>query len=175
VVPGVVITAGQYQGTHDVVYVATENNSVYAIDIHSGTVLLSPNFGTPVSMPLGCNNNGPNVGINSTPVIDASSKTLYVMVYTQDKSGPAYRLHALALGALPISDTEVVTASHALTDGTTFDFNATYQRQRPALLLANGSVYAGLAASATRAGFVARLAAGVDGGNAEAVSDKRAH
>jgi hypothetical protein len=82
VMPGVQITAGNYQGTHDVVYVATENNTVYAIDVHTGTVLLNPNFGTKVSFPLGCGNNGPNVGINSTPVIDPSSNTLYVMVYT---------------------------------------------------------------------------------------------
>ncbi|MGD0292180.1 MAG: hypothetical protein ABSC63_21535, partial [Candidatus Binataceae bacterium] len=117
---------------------------VYAIDVHSGTVLLSPNFGTPVPMPLGCNNNGPNVGINSTPVIDLTSNTLYVMVYTQDPSGPAYRLHALDLGSLTDKVTpQVVTASHSLTDGTTFAFNATYQRQRPGLLLANGSIYAG--------------------------------
>ena len=46
VVPGVMITAGKYQGTtHDVVYVATENNTVYAIDVHTGTILLNPNFG----------------------------------------------------------------------------------------------------------------------------------
>jgi len=44
-----------------------ENNSVYAIDVHTGAVLLSPNFGSPVRYPLGCNNNGPNVGVNSTP------------------------------------------------------------------------------------------------------------
>ncbi len=144
VVPGVVITAGNNQGTHDVVYVATENNTVYAIDVHSGTVLLNPNFGTPVSYPLGCGNNAPNVGINSTPVIDTSSNTLYVMIYTQDKTGPAYRLHALDLGSLTDKVTpQVVTASHTLTNGTTFNFNAKYQRQRPALLLANGSVYAG--------------------------------
>ena len=144
VVPGVQITAGKYQGLHDVVYVATENNTVYAIDVHSGTVLLHPNLGTPVPMPLGCNNNGPNVGINSTPVIDPDSKTLYVMVYTQDWSGPAYRLHALDLGSLKDKvKPEVVRASHTLTDGTTFSFNATYQRQRPGLLLANGSIYAG--------------------------------
>ena len=144
VVPGVQITAGKYQGPHDVVYVATESNTVYAIDVHSGTVLLNPNFGTPVPMPLGCNNNGPNVGINSTPVIDLGSNTLYVMVYTQDLTGPAYRLHALDLGSLTDKVTpQVVTASHTLTDGTTFTFNATYQRQRPGLLLANGSIYAG--------------------------------
>ncbi len=144
VVPGVLITAGTYQGTHDVVYVATEGNTVYAIDVHSGTVLLNPNFGKPVSRPLKCNNNGPNVGINSTPVVDPGSKTLYVMIYTQDPSGPAYRLHALDLGSLTDKVTpQVVTASHTLSDGTTFTFNATYQRQRPGLLLANGSIYAG--------------------------------
>jgi len=37
----------------------------------------------------------------------------------------------------------LVAASHTLTDGSTFTFNATYQRQRPGLLLANGNVYAG--------------------------------
>src|SRR5271166_2651599 len=83
-VPAVTITAGSSQGVHDVVYLATEGNTVYAIDAEAGTVLLSPNFGTPVSWPLGCNNNGPNVGINSTPVIDLTSNTLYVMIYTQD-------------------------------------------------------------------------------------------
>jgi hypothetical protein len=143
-IPGVNITVGNYQGTHDVVYVATENNSIYAIDAESGTVLLNPNFGTPVHMPLGCNNNGPNVGINSTPVIDPSTNTLYVIVYTQDTSGPTYRIHALDLGSLADKVTpEVISASHTLTNGTTFNFNATYQRQRPGLLLANGNIYAG--------------------------------
>src|SRR5271163_1369547 len=144
VVPGVQITAGQFQGAHDVVYVATGNNTVYAIDVHSGAVLLSPNFGKPVSYPLGCGNNGPNVGIDSTPVIDPESKTLYVIIYTQDQSGPAYRLHALDLGSLADKVTpQVISASHELNNGTTFNFNATYQRQRPGLLLANGSIYAG--------------------------------
>lgn len=143
--PGVIITAGQYQGTtHDVVYVATEGNTVFAIDAHTGIILLKPNFGTPVKYPLGCGNNGPNVGINSTPVIDPGSNTLYVMIYTQDGKTQNYRLHALDLGSLADKVTpQLVTASHTLTDGTTFNFNATYQRQRPALLLANGSIYAG--------------------------------
>ena len=143
-VPGVTITAGSHQGVHDVVYVATESNTIYAIDAEAGTVLLSPNFGTPVSYPLGCNNNGPNVGINSTPVIDLSSNTLYVVVYTQDSTGPAYRIHALDLGSLTDKVApEVIVASHTLSNGTTFNFNATYQRQRPGLLLTDGTIYAG--------------------------------
>jgi hypothetical protein len=107
-------------------------------------VLLNPNFGTPVSYPLGCGNNGPYVGINSTPVIDPSSNTLYVIVYSQARGVQAYTLHALDLGSLTDKVTpQPVIASNTLTNGTTFNFNATYQRQRPALLLANGSIYAG--------------------------------
>jgi hypothetical protein len=144
VVPGVLITEGKEQGLHDVVYVATEGNTVYAIDAHSGRVLLSPNFGRPVHAPLGCNNNGPNVGINSTPVIDLSADTMYTVVYTNETTGPVYRIHALDLGNLSDKVAPLqITASHPLTDGTKFEFNATYQRQRPGLLLANGNVYAG--------------------------------
>jgi hypothetical protein len=142
--PGVNITAGAYPGTHNVVYVATEGNTVFAIDAQSGTILLSPNFGAPVPHPLGCNNNGPNVGITSTPVIDSSTNTLYVMVYTLESGTPQYMLHALGLGNL--ADTvspQQVSASHTLTDGSTFQFDATHQRQRPGLLLANGNIYAG--------------------------------
>ncbi len=140
VVPGVPIAGG----THDVVYVVTENNTVYAIDANAGTVLLSKNLGTPVQNPLGCGNNGPNVGINSTPVIDPISSTLYVLDYTQAGSTISHRMHALDLGTLTEKVAPVVVAgSHTLGDGTAFTFNARYQRQRPALLLANGNVYAG--------------------------------
>ena len=143
-VPNVLITAGAHQGNHDVVYVATEGNTVYAIDAHSGTVLLAPKFGAPVPFPLGCGNNGPNVGINSTPVIDLASNTMYVVIYTNDLAGPAYRIHALDLGSLADKVApQPVEASHSLIDGTTFSFNATYHRQRPGLLLLNGTVYAG--------------------------------
>jgi hypothetical protein len=143
-VPDVLITAGGHKGNHDVVYVATEGNTVYAIDAHSGTVLLQPNFGAAVRYPVSCNNNGPNVGINSTPVIDLASRTMYVVIYTNDLDGPAYRIHALDLGSLADKVApQLVQASHTLTDGTTFSFNATYHRQRPGLLLLNGNVYAG--------------------------------
>ena len=144
VVPGVNITAGKFKGTtHDVVYVATDNNSIYAIDVTSGAVLLKPNFGPPVVKPLGCHIYNPDVGINSTPVIDLSSNTLYAVIYTQQSTAPAYFVHALNLGSLTDKVTpQLVTGSHTLTDGTTDSFNATYHRQRPALLLANGNVYA---------------------------------
>jgi len=144
IVPGVNITAGNNQGTHDIVYIATGNDTVYAIDANAGTVLLSVSLGKPVFAPLGCNNNGPHVGITSTPVIDTATNTLYVIAYTHDATGPAYRLHALDLSSLADKMTPtIISASHTLMNGTTFAFNATYQRQRPGLLLANGNIYAG--------------------------------
>src|SRR5271166_3180397 len=141
VVPGVTIAGG----THDVAYVVTENNTVYAIDANAGTILLTKNLGTPVQSPLGCTNNGPNVGINSTPVIDSNTNTLYVIDYVQLSGGIVqHRVHALDLSSLTDKVAPVVVAgSHTLSDGTTFTFSAKYQRQRPALLLANGNVYAG--------------------------------
>ncbi len=143
-VPNVSITAGNFQGVHNVVYIVTGNDTVYAIDAISGTVLLSNHLGSPVKEPLGCNNNGPNVGITSTPVIDTKANILYLIAYSQDSTGPNYRLHALNLGNLTDTVTPtIVTASHTLTDGSSFVFNAKYQRQRPALLEANGNIYAG--------------------------------
>lgn len=145
-VPNVNITAGNHQGQHNVVYVVTGNDTVYAIDANAGTILLSNHLGTPVTYPLGCGNNGPHVGITSTPVIDTTSNNLYLIAYTNGTKGgsPSYTLHALDLGSLTDKLTpEVVSASHLLANGNSFDFDATYQRQRPALLKANGNIYAG--------------------------------
>jgi hypothetical protein len=143
VVPNVTITAGSSPGVYNVVYVVTENNSIYAINTANGKVLLSVNFGAPVSGKLGCAGVQVDVGINSTPVIDVSTNTMYVMIYTLNSGVPTYTIHALNLGSLTDQVTpQVVTASNTLTNGKTYNFNATYQRQRPALLMANGNVYA---------------------------------
>lgn len=143
-VPGVTITAGSHKNKYDVLYVVTGSNTVYAIDANGGAVLLSQNLGSPVSNPLGCLNNGPNVGITSTPVIDASTNTLYLIAYVEESSEPAYYLHAMDIASLTDKVPPVlISASHTLTNGSTFDFNAKYQRQRPALLEANGNIYAG--------------------------------
>jgi hypothetical protein len=104
-------------GNRTVVYVATEGDTIYAIDASSGTVLLQKNFGTPVSQSVlgNCNNNAFNIGINSTPVIDRAAGRLYVVIYTSDAGVPTYRLHALSLTTLADAiPPVVVTASHAL-------------------------------------------------------------
>ncbi len=134
---------------HNVVYVATENNSVYAIDAQSGQVLLQTNLGTSVpqgDLPGGCGNNGPEVGINSTPVIDTSTGALYVIAFVLKNGTPTFFLHALSLTTLADTITPVqITASGVLANGSTYSFKAGVSRQRAALLLSNGTLYAGFA------------------------------
>ena len=136
-------------GAREVVYVATESNTIYAIDANNGQILLQKNFGVPVpisELPGGCDNNGPNIGINSTPVIDTSSNTIYVVTDTFENGHAVYRIHALDPETLNDKVTPVVvTASGKLSDGSTYNFNAYASRLRAALLLANGNVYAGFA------------------------------
>jgi hypothetical protein len=154
VVPDETITGGSTPGKYDVVYVATEGNTVYAIDASSGKVLLQQNIGQPV--PIGwrwpppspappaytCGNNALNVGINSTPVIDRASNTMYVVAYTYESGVPVYRVHALNLSDLSDRIPAVkASASHLMTDGSSFSFNAGWQRQRPALAESNGNLY----------------------------------
>lgn len=130
-------------GLHDVLYVVTESNSIYALDANSGAILAQRNLGAPVPTPLGCGNNGPNVGITSTPVVDLEKGEILVMAYLNG-SAPRYELHALNLTTLADAIAPVtVLATQTLTDGTKFAFNATYQRQRPGLLEMNGIIYAG--------------------------------
>jgi len=133
----------------DVVYVATESNTVYALDANTGRVLVQKNFGAPVpftELPGGCNNNGPNIGINSTPVIDPVTRTIYVVTDTFESNHAVYRIHALSPATLEDKIAPVtITASGTLSDGSTYDFNAFASRLRAALLIANGNVYAGFA------------------------------
>jgi hypothetical protein len=138
------------QGVHDVVYVATESNTIYALDANTGAILLHRTLGTPVpesALPGGCNNNASNVGIGSTPVIDVPNGTMYVTeFYYANGTTPAYRIHALDVSTLKDIVTSVpIRASAKLTNGKTYLFNASVSRQRSALLLANGNVYAGFA------------------------------
>jgi hypothetical protein len=135
-------------GVRAVTYVVTENNSVYGIDAFSGAKLIKVNLGAPVPRPLNCENNGPAVGINGTPTIDIDSRTLYVVSYVMVGSSPTHQLHALDLATLQDKPGSPVTiaASNTLQDGSTDKFDSSVQRQRAALLQANGNVYAGFGA-----------------------------
>lgn len=143
VVPNVKVQGDPNAGTHDVVYVVTEANTIYAIDPTRRTVLLKKSLGTPVPTPLNCTNNARVVGVTGTPVIDPVKKTLFVIAYALTKDGPIYRVHALDLAtfAEKVSPTNV-EATRTLVDGTTLTFNPKYQRQRAALTLVDGKLFA---------------------------------
>jgi hypothetical protein len=131
-----------------IVIVATQNDNIYYINSATGAVVLSRNLGTPVPqsmLPGQCGNNSTSVGITSTPVIDVPSHTLYVIAYTLESGQPVYRIHALDLATLndKVASGVVIGASQTLSDGTVYDFTPSTSRQRPALLEANGNIYAG--------------------------------
>jgi hypothetical protein len=152
-------------GIHNVVYVATAHDSVYAFDADtpSANPLWKVSFlGTGVTtVPSGdtgdCCDQIPEIGITGTPVIDPNTGTIYVVAKTKETSGGnttyVQRLHALdvATGAEKSSGPVVIQASVSGTgDGTSggkVAFDALHENQRPALLLSNGVVYIGWAAN----------------------------
>lgn len=85
------------KGTYNVVYVTTQNNSVYAFDASATsantTTLWHVNLGTPVPV-YDSGGPWPNVGILSTPVIDATTNTMYVVAEVNG-ANPPFWLHAL--------------------------------------------------------------------------------
>jgi len=135
------------QSAREIVYIATENNTVYAIDANTGDILLQRNLGAPVprsTLPQQCTNGGPNLGINSTPTMDPQTHTIYLIAYKTENSKPIYYVHAIDPSTLQdVVTPRVITASAKLTDGSTFQFNPHESRQRPGLLLSKGTLYAG--------------------------------
>ena len=145
------------KGTHNVVYVATENDSVYAFDGDVGgnplwKVTLLTNGGTPVpSTQVVAADINPQIGVTGTPVIDPTTNTLYVVAKSMEGTNFVQRLHALDIttGAEKLGGPVVIQASvpgtgSGSTTGT-LPFNPQWQNQRPGLLLMNGFVYIGFA------------------------------
>jgi hypothetical protein len=137
------------QGTHNVAYVVTENDTVYALDTDTGAILLSNNLGKPVplkSLPGNCVANANHVGINSTPVIDLATRTIYLIAFTLEGTRIVYRIHALDMSTLKDKvPAPIISATQKLTDASVLAFLAGAERQRAGLLLSNGAIYAGFA------------------------------
>jgi hypothetical protein len=139
-------------GTHNVVYVATMHDSVYAFDADSPTTALwHVNFTNPAagitSVPISDQacyavTNFPEFGILSTPVIDPVAQTLYVVAKTEETGAFVHRIHALDLATgreKPGSPTQIVAS--VVSNGVTVPFVDKYQMNRPGLLLTNGVLY----------------------------------
>jgi len=143
--------------THNVIYVATTNNTVYAFDADTlGSPLWQRNFngaGVPtVNSQVGqaCPG-GPyldfigNIGIVGTPVIDTQTRTMFFVTRTVESGATVQRLRAIDIttGADQANSPQVIQASVPGTGdgGTTVTFNPVTQNQRSAISLSQGILY----------------------------------
>ena len=139
---------------HNVVYVATMHNSVYAFDADTpSTPLWTVNLGPSVPTSNYTSDTGdytditPENGILSTPVIDPATGTMYVVAATFESGKYIYSLHALdtGSGAERFNAPAVIAAQVAGIGDSSINasvsFDPSQHLQRPALLLANGVVY----------------------------------
>ena len=143
---------------HNVLFVATEHDSVYAFDadqnqqlwkaslldtahgaVTGATTVPSPNVGT--------NDIVPEIGITATPVIDMATKTLYVVSKTLEKGAYVHRLHALnILTGNEMSGSPVVIKGSVPGKGSgsvngVVAFNPEWELNRTGLLLFDDHVY----------------------------------
>jgi hypothetical protein len=150
------------RGIHNVVYIATEHDSVYAFDADSnqganGAPLWQVSFINPAAglttVPISIFgfNNPPELGITGTPVIDPASSTLYVVAKVEDiSSSPTRyyeRLYALDLGTGALKYGSPVNLQYALpgtgggSSGGKISLDPLYEFQRAGLLLLDGTLY----------------------------------
>jgi len=142
------------QGIHNVVYVVTQWNSVYAFDAENGTQLWYANMNNggqpasvPATLPCGMGQGFAQEGIVGTPVIDLTTNTIYLVAKSVINGTVTHYLHALdittgneqtAMGS-PI---QIVASSKSI-KGHVTTFTSLHQKNRPGLLLLNGVLYLG--------------------------------
>ena len=168
-VSGLTMGAGTPQaGTvHNVVFVATEHDSVYAFDADSNggingaplwqVTLFDAAHGVPAgvtatSVPnsdLSTNDIVPEIGVTGTPVIDLATKTMYLIGKTKENGNYVQRLHALdittgkeKLGG-PVALSAQVNGNGSGSSGGVLKWDVKWENNRPGLLLLNGFLYVG--------------------------------
>jgi len=150
------------QGIHDVLFVITAHDSIYAFDAANKppqplwhTALTNEQAGIhPVpSSAVQCSFLGPEVGITSTPVIDPATRTMYFVARTARRSPNGEDLYYQHLHAVDITTGDEKPGSPVLlrasAPGSSFfgllhgevTFNAVLENQRAALLLSQGTVF----------------------------------
>jgi hypothetical protein len=144
--------------THNVVFVTTMNDSVYAFDADSNTgsnanplwkvSFLGPGITTVPTMAVDCTDLVTSqIGIMGTPVIDTTTGVLYVVARTEESGSYYQKLHALSIstGAEmyggPVTIAASVIGTGTGSSGGTIAFDPLIQNQRSALLFQNSQVY----------------------------------
>lgn len=146
------------KGTHNVLIVPTEHDSVYAFDADSGSILWQTSLVAGGEIPseprFGCGQVSPEIGVTATPVIDRTrgpNGGVYVVAMSKNGSTYHQRLHALdlALGTELFGGPTEIQASYPgtgdNTNGTHVIFDPAQYKERAGLLLMNGVVYTGWA------------------------------
>ena len=157
-VPNVAIPG---KGTHNVVYVATEHDSVYAFDADNNSgpnasplwqkSFINPASGINVvtSGDVSCNDLVPEIGVTGTPAIDLATGTMYLTAKTKENGVFVQRLHALDIttGAEKFSGPIAIQAQFngSADGGAKVMFDPFREGQRAGLLVQNGLVYIGWA------------------------------
>jgi outer membrane protein assembly factor BamB len=144
--------------SHNVIYTATENDSVYAFDADTGMELWKVSVFLPGETagsitPLDCGQITPTIGVTATPVIDRTSGpngAIYLVAMSEDALGNYYqRLHALDLttGAELFGGPTTIEATYPGkglgSKGGTLTFDPEEYAERAGLLLLNGTIYMG--------------------------------
>jgi outer membrane protein assembly factor BamB len=138
-------------GTHNVVFVASMLNTIYALDADTGAELWSQNFGSPI-IPEDVESDqnisfATGLGILTTPVIDPTTNIMYFVSGSQPANGAqqySFNLNAIeiATGLLVSGSPVTIAATYSTPDLTTpLVFSAQTQNPRLGLALANGNVY----------------------------------
>src|ERR1700733_4597190 len=164
-VPGLTMNDGQ---VHNILFVATENDSIYAFDADSNgganakpiwqVSLLTAAYGAAsgaTAVPwadTGSPDVAPTVGITGTPTINPATNTMYVVANTKENGAYFSRLHAINIinGAEQANSPVTITATTAGkgngSSGGQLTFSALWENQRTALNYYNGYVYFGYGA-----------------------------
>ncbi len=138
-------------GTHNVLYVATEHDNVYAFDADTGAALWNKSLLGPGMTPAPSSDTegvSPEIGVLSTPVIDLSSGTLYLVAMVKNNGSNQFWLHALDIatsnekfGAPKQIQATVSGTGYGNLNGKLSIEGGCYQRT--GLALANGNIYVG--------------------------------
>ena len=139
---------------HNILFIATEHDSVYAVDADTGEVYWQKSLllgGETTSDSRGCDQVIPEIGITATPVIDrkaGANGTIFLTAMSRDAAGTYYqRIHALDLlsGAEQSDSPVAVQATYPGTGDNSSNgsvvFDAKQYKDRPALMLLNGLLY----------------------------------
>jgi hypothetical protein len=161
------------KGTHNVVFVATQADSMYAFDADTNiganakplwhASLLDGSHGAgqeamAVTLPveMRCTAIAPTIGITSTPAIDGNRGTIYVEAFSQERGTPIHRLHALDIRTGteippgPVVITAKVRGSGIGSVNGTLNLDPLHQLNRSGLLLVNGLIYIAYASHCDR-------------------------